>query len=65
MITLMALYLLLKLKNNGINGRNNYYRYLEEITQFHGENEVLITAFCNIVITRIDGNIYYLDCEGY
>lgn len=57
--------LVIKIKNNGINGRNNYCRYIEEITQFHGENEVLITAFCIFQITRINGNTYYLDCEGY
>ena len=57
--------LVIKIKNNGINGRMYYCRYVEEITQFHGENEVLITAFCIFQITRIDGNTYYLDCEGY
>ena len=57
--------LVIKIKNNGINGRMYYCRSVEEITQFHGENEVLITAFCIFQITRIDGNTYYLDCEGY
>ena len=57
--------LVIKIKNNGVNGRNNYCRYVEEITKYHGEDEILITAFCIFQITGIDGNIYYLDCEGY
>lgn len=57
--------LVIKIKNNGINNRNTYCRYIEKITQFHGEDEVLITAFCIFQITRIDRNTYYLDCEGY
>ena len=57
--------LVITLKNNGVNGRNNYCRYIEDITNIPGEEEVLITAFCIYTITKIDGNTYYLDCEGY
>ena len=57
--------LVITLKNNGVNGRNNYCRYVEDITKYPGEEEVLITAFCIFKITKIDGNTYYLDCEGY
>ena len=57
--------LVITLNNNGVNGRNNYCRYVEDISQYSGEKEVLITAFCIFKITKIDGNTYYMDCEGY
>ena len=61
--------LVITLKNNGTNGRNNYCRSVEDISQFSYEKEVLITAFCIYKITKIekiDGmTVYYLDCEGY
>jgi len=57
--------LVIKIKNNGVNNRLYYCRNIEEITQFHGEDEIMITAFCIFQITRIDGNTIYLDCEGY
>ena len=57
--------LVITLNNNGVNGRNNYCRYVEDISKYHGEKEVLVTAFCIFKITKIDGNTYYLDCEGY
>ena len=57
--------LVITIKNNGTNGRNNYCRYVEDITQYPGEEEIIITAFCIFTIKRIEGNTYYLDCEGY
>ena len=57
--------LVIKIKNNGNDGRNNYCRYIADISNFEGEEEVLITAFCIFTVTKIDGNTYYLDCEGY
>ena len=57
--------LVITIKNNGTQGRNNYCRYIEDLTQYKGEDEVLITAFCIFTIKRIDGKTYYLDCEGY
>ena len=57
--------LVITLNNNGVNGRNNYCRYVEDISKYSGEKEVLITAFCIFKITKIDGNTYYMDCEGY
>ena len=57
--------LVITIKNNGTQGKNNYCRYIEDLTQYKGEDEVLITAFCIFTIKRIDGKIYYLDCEGY
>lgn len=53
------------IKNNGTNGHNNYCRYIADISNFKGEEEVLITAFCRFTIKKIDGNEIYLDCEGY
>ena len=55
----------IKIKNNGTNGRNNYCRYVGDISDYSDEEEVLITAFCIFKITDIEGNYYYLDCEGY
>ena len=52
------------IKNNGNDGRNNYCRNIADISNYD-EEEVLITAFCIFTITKIDGNTYYLDCEGY
>ena len=57
--------LVITIKNNGNNGRNNYCRYVGDISQYKGEEEVLITAFCIFTIKKIDKNTYYLDCEGY
>ena len=57
--------LVITLKNNGVNGRNNYCRYVDDISQYKGEEEVLITAFCIFVVKKIEGSTYYLDCEGY
>lgn len=57
--------LVITIKNNGTEGRNNYCRYIEDITQYPGEEEIIITAFCIYTITKIDGNVYYMDCEGY
>jgi len=57
--------LIITIKNNGTGGRNNYCRYVEDITQYKGEEEIIITAFCIFTITKIDGKTYYLDCEGY
>ena len=57
--------LVITIKNNGTNGRNNYCRYVEDITKYPGEEEILITAFCLFTIKDIDRNTYYLDCEGY
>ena len=55
--------MIIKIKNNG-NGRNNYCRDISDISEYD-EEEVLITAFCIFKITDIEGNYYYLDCEGY
>ena len=57
--------LIITIKNNGTEGRNNYCRYVEDITQYKGEEEIIITAFCIFTIKKIDGKTYYLDCEGY
>ena len=57
--------LVITIKNNGVPGRCNYCRYVEDITEYKGEDEIIITAFCIFTVTKIDGNTYYLDCEGY
>ena len=56
--------LVITIKNNGSGGKNNYCRYIADISKYP-EEEVLITAFCIFTITKIEGNTYYLDCEGY
>ena len=64
-VTLMVI----TLKNIGVKGRTNYCRYIGDISNYPGEEEVLITAFCIYKITKIEktkeGTIYYIDCEGY
>lgn len=57
--------LIITIKNNGVKGRNNYCRSVDDISQYKGEKEVLITAFCIFKITKIVGKNYYLDCLGY
>ena len=60
--------MIITIKNNGIEGRNNYCRYIEDDECEYPEleeKEVLITAFCIFKITKIEGKTYYLDCEGY
>ena len=57
--------LAITIKNNGTEGRNNYCRYVGDISEYKEEDEVLITAFCIFTIKKIQGKIYYLDCEGY
>ena len=37
----------------------------EDITEYKGEDEIIITAFCIFTVKKIDGKTYYLDCEGY
>jgi hypothetical protein len=62
--------LVIKIKNNGNNGNNNYCRDISEISQYP-EEEILLTAFCRYEITDIrkggyyDPDIFYLDCIGY
>ena len=60
-----GLLLVITIKNNGDNGRNNYCRYIGDISEYKYEEEVLITAFCIFVVKGIEGNKIYLDCEGY
>ena len=38
---------------------------VEDITQYKGEDEIIITAFCIFTVKKKDGKTYYLDCEGY
>ena len=57
--------LLITIKNNGISVTNNYCRYVEDIIQYKGEDEIIIIAFCIFTIKKIDGKNYYLDCESY
>ena len=63
--------LVIKIRNNGNNGNNNYCRDISSISQYSNESEILLTAFCRYRITDIeegnsyDPDIYYLDCIGY
>ena len=62
--------LVIKIKNNGNNGNNNYCRDITEISQYD-EGEILITAFCRYEITDVrkgssyEPDAFYLDCIGY
>lgn len=57
--------MVITIKNNGVEGKNNYCRYIGDISYFQNEEEVLITAFSLFKITKIEGYYYYMDCEGY
>lgn len=62
--------LVIKIKNNGNNGNNNYCRDITEISQYD-EGEILLTAFCRYEITDIrkgnsyEPDVFYMDCIGY
>ena len=61
--------LIIKIKNNGNNGNNNYCRDISYIPKYD-EEEILLTAFCRYDITDVrrdsyDEDIFYLDCIGY
>ena len=62
--------LVIKIKNNGNNGNNNYCRDITEISQYD-EGEILLTAFCRYEITDVrkgnsyEPDVFYLDCIGY
>ena len=57
--------MVITIKNNGVEGKNNYCRYIADISLYPTEEEVLITAFSLFKITKIEGYYYYMDCEGY
>ena len=61
--------LIIKIKNNGNNGNNNYCKDISYISQYD-EEEILLTAFCRYDITDVrrdsyDEDVFYLDCIGY
>ena len=62
--------LVIKIKNNGNNGNNNYCRDITEISQYD-EDEILLTAFCRYEITDVrkgnsyEPDVFYMDCIGY
>ena len=61
--------MIIRIKNNGTNGYPNYCFYVDDISCFPGEKEVLISAHCYYSVTNIrsDGevNYVYLTCEGF
>ena len=61
--------LIIKIKNNGTNGFPNYCYYIEDITMFENEFEVLFSSHCYFSITKIQHkkniDIIYSTCEGY
>lgn len=61
--------LVISIQNNGINGKKVYCRDIENISQYPEEREVIITAFCEFKITKIEKqnnlDIIYLTCIGY
>ena len=42
----------------------DYCKYIEDITQYKGEEEVLINPYCLYKVKKIKGNTFYLDCYG-
>jgi len=61
--------LVITIKNNGINGQNNYCLKIDDISEIPDEEEVLITCNCYFTVTNIEKgalfDIVYLICEGY
>ena len=59
----------ISIQNNGINGKKVYCRDIEKISQFSHEKEIIFTAFCQFIVTKIekkdDLDIYYLTCDGF
>ena len=61
--------MVISIQNNGINGNKVYCRDIENISRFPEEREVIITAFCEFKITKIEKqnnlDVIYLTCIGY
>ena len=60
--------LVIKIKNNGINGHKNYCYYIEDITYTEEQYEVLFSSHCYFTVTNIKRekkiDYIYLTCEG-
>ena len=58
--------MIITIKNNK---KKNYCYYVKNISAYQTEEEVIITAFCNFLITKYENNsgqnIIYLTCLGY
>ena len=61
--------LVIKIKNNGNNGQQNYCLNITQFSKFQDEEEILISSHCYYYITNIVHtdrfDIVYMDCEGY
>ena len=61
--------LIIKIKNNGANGFPNYCYYIEDLTYFEGEEEILFCSHCFFTVTNIQHkkkvDYVSLVCEGY
>ena len=59
----------ISIQNNGINGKKVYCRDIENISQFSFEKEIIFTAFCQFIVTKVEKNenldVIYLTCDGY
>ena len=60
--------MIIKIKNNGTNGHQNYCYYIEDITISEDQYEVLISSHCYFTVTKIEHkkniDYIYLTCEG-
>ena len=58
--------MIITIKNNK---KKNYCYYVKNISAYQTEEEVILTAFCNFLITKYENNsgqnIIYLTCLGY
>ena len=61
--------LVIKIKNNGNNGHQNYCLNITQFSKYKDEEEILISSHCYYTITNIVHNngldIVYMNCEGY
>ena len=62
-------FLIITIKNNGINGHPNYCYYIEDITISKNQYEILFASHCLFTVDKIRReekiDYVYLTCEGY
>ena len=62
-------FLIITITNNGINGHKNYCYYIEDITLYKKQYEIVIACHCSFIVDIIERteniDYVYLTCEGY
>ena len=67
--TISGTLIIISIQNNGTNGKKVYCRDIENLSQFPQEREIIFTAFCQFIVTKIEKqnnlDVIYLTCDGY